>query len=291
MSQVQVKEPTAPTDDVDPVRIYLRKMGQVSLLTREQEQEIGRLLETGDPLTRERARSRLIEANLRLVVSIARKYMNRGLSLLDLIQEGNIGLMRATEKFEYQRGFKFSTYATWWIRQAMTRAISDQARTIRIPVHMSETLQKVIRIRRHLFQQSGREPSFEEIAEVADMTAEKVQKVLRLAREPVSLDSPLHEDSESPLSDFLMALQLENPVDTVAQNELSEQVRKLLTTLTPREEEVVKMRFGIGDGKPKTLEEVGQILGVTRERIRQIEAKALRKLRHPSRLKHLEEHT
>ena len=267
----------------DPVRMYLKEIGKVPLLNSADEIKLAKRMERGD----EEAKRRLIEANLRLVVSIAKKYVGRGMLFLDLIQEGNLGLIRAVEKFDWRKGYKFSTYATWWIRQAITRALADQARTIRIPVHMVETINKLIRVSRQLLQELGREPTPEEIAERMDFSLDKVRKVLKIAKEPISLDTPIGEEEDSYLGDFIEDKKVVSPSEAVVHLNLSEQTRKVLATLTPREEKVLKMRFGIDEKADHTLEEVGQNFDVTRERIRQIEAKALRKLRHPSRSKKL----
>jgi RNA polymerase primary sigma factor len=270
----------------DPVRMYLKEIGRVPLLTAEEEVDLAKRIEAGD----EEARRKLAEANLRLVVSIAKRYVGRGMLFLDLIQEGNLGLLKAVEKFDYRKGYKFSTYATWWIRQAITRAIADQARTIRIPVHMVETINKLMRISRQLLQEYGREPSIEEIAEAMGMTDDKVREILKIAQEPVSLETPIGEEEDSHLGDFIEDEDVLAPVDAVSFYLLKEQLEDVLGTLTPREERVLRLRFGLDDGRPRTLEEVGQEFGVTRERIRQIEAKALRKLRHPSRSKKLKDY-
>lgn len=270
----------------DPVRMYLKEIGRVPLLSATQEIDLAVAMEAGD----EEAKRRLVEANLRLVVSIAKRYVGRGMSFLDLIQEGNLGLMRAVDKFDYQRGFKFSTYATWWIRQAITRAIADQARTIRIPVHMVETINKLIRVSRQLVQELGREPLAEEIAEHMDMTPEKVREILKISQDPVSLETPIGEEDDSHLGDFIEDQDALAPSDAAAFELLKEQLEDVLHTLTDREEKVLRLRFGLDDGKPRTLEEVGKKFSVTRERIRQIEAKALRKLRHPSRSKRLKDY-
>ncbi|GIN85455.1 RNA polymerase sigma factor SigA [Heyndrickxia sporothermodurans] len=269
----------------DPVRMYLKEIGRVDLLSAEEEILLAKRIEQGD----EEAKRRLAEANLRLVVSIAKRYVGRGMLFLDLIQEGNMGLIKAVEKFDYDKGFKFSTYATWWIRQAITRAIADQARTIRIPVHMVETINKLIRVQRQLLQDLGREPSPEEIAEEMDLTPEKVREILKIAQEPVSLETPIGEEDDSHLGDFIEDQDATSPSEHAAYELLKEQLEDVLDTLTDREENVLRLRFGLDDGRTRTLEEVGKVFGVTRERIRQIEAKALRKLRHPSRSKRLKD--
>lgn len=269
----------------DPVRMYLKEIGRVSLLTADEEVALALKIEQGD----QEAKQRLAEANLRLVVSIAKRYVGRGMQFLDLIQEGNIGLMKAVEKFDYRKGFKFSTYATWWIRQAITRAIADQARTIRIPVHMVETINKLIRIQRQLLQDLGREPTPEEIGAEMDMPTEKVREILKIAQEPVSLETPIGEEDDSHLGDFIEDQDATSPEDHASYELLKEQLESVLDTLTDREENVLRLRFGLDDGRTRTLEEVGKVFGVTRERIRQIEAKALRKLRHPSRSKQLKD--
>lgn len=269
----------------DPVRMYLKEIGRVDLLTAEEEISLANRIEQGD----EEAKRRLAEANLRLVVSIAKRYVGRGMLFLDLIQEGNMGLIKAVEKFDYRKGFKFSTYATWWIRQAITRAIADQARTIRIPVHMVETINKLIRVQRQLLQDLGREPTPEEIAEDMDLTPDKVREILKIAQEPVSLETPIGEEDDSHLGDFIEDQDATSPSEHAAYELLKEQLEDVLDTLTDREENVLRLRFGLDDGRTRTLEEVGKVFGVTRERIRQIEAKALRKLRHPSRSKRLKD--
>ncbi|OLN25790.1 RNA polymerase sigma factor RpoD [Desulfosporosinus metallidurans] len=270
----------------DPVRMYLKEIGRVPLLSAEEEIVLAKRMEDGD----EEAKRRLAEANLRLVVSIAKRYVGRGMLFLDLIQEGNLGLIKAVEKFDYIKGFKFSTYATWWIRQAITRAIADQARTIRIPVHMVETINKLIRVSRQLLQELGREPAPEEIAKVMDIPVERVREIMKIAQEPVSLETPIGEEEDSHLGDFIPDDDAPAPAEAASFILLKEQLEEVLETLTPREEKVLRLRFGLDDGRTRTLEEVGQEFGVTRERIRQIEAKALRKLRHPSRSKKLKDY-
>lgn len=263
----------------DPVKLYLKEIGKYPLLTMEEEVSLAKKIEAGDIM----AMQHLAESNLRLVVSIAKKYIGRGMSFLDLIQEGNLGLMKAVEKFDYKKGYKFSTYATWWIRQAITRSISDQSRTIRIPVHMSEVINKTYRVSRSLLQELGREPKEEEIAEAMNLTVEKVRDVLKISSDPISLDTPIGEEEDSHLGDFIKDESIMGPEDAASYLALQEQISKLLDTLTPREKRVLILRFGLEDGRTRTLEEVGKEFDVTRERIRQIEAKALRKLRHPSR--------
>lgn len=270
----------------DPVRMYLKEIGKVPLLSAEEEIELAKKLEVGD----EAAKKKLAEANLRLVVSIAKRYVGRGMLFLDLIQEGNLGLIKAVEKFDYRKGFKFSTYATWWIRQAITRAIADQARTIRIPVHMVETINKLIRVSRQLLQELGREPLPEEIAEQMDIPVERVREILKISQEPVSLETPIGEEEDSHLGDFIQDENVPVPAEAAAFTLLKEQLVEVLGTLTEREQKVLRLRFGLDDGRARTLEEVGKEFKVTRERIRQIEAKALRKLRHPSRSRKLRDY-
>ena len=270
----------------DPVRMYLKEIGKVSLLSADEEIELAKRMEKGD----EAAKKRLAEANLRLVVSIAKRYVGRGMLFLDLIQEGNLGLIKAVEKFDYRKGYKFSTYATWWIRQAITRAIADQARTIRIPVHMVETINKLIRVSRQLLQELGREPTPEEIAEEMDMPVDRVREILKISQEPVSLETPIGEEEDSHLGDFIQDDNVLVPADAAAFTLLKEQLVEVLSTLTDREQKVLRLRFGLDDGRARTLEEVGKEFNVTRERIRQIEAKALRKLRHPSRSRKLKDY-
>ncbi|AOR23000.1 RNA polymerase sigma factor RpoD [Clostridium taeniosporum] len=270
----------------DPVRMYLKEIGKVPLLSSEQEIDYAKRIEEGDPV----AKKKLAEANLRLVVSIAKRYVGRGMLFLDLIQEGNLGLIKAVEKFDYRKGFKFSTYATWWIRQAITRAIADQARTIRIPVHMVETINKLIRVQRQLLQELGRDPFPEEISKVMELPVDKVREIQKIAQEPVSLETPIGEEEDSHLGDFIPDDEAPAPAEAAAFTMLKEQLINVLDTLTPREEKVLRLRFGLDDGRARTLEEVGKEFNVTRERIRQIEAKALRKLRHPSRSKKLKDY-
>ena len=270
----------------DPVRMYLKEIGKIPLLTAERETYLAEQITLGN----KEAKDELIEANLRLVVSIAKRHVGKGMYFLDLIQEGNLGLIKAVEKFDYSKGYKFSTYATWWIRQAITRAIADQARTIRIPVHMVETIHKVSRTARQLLQEYGREPTTDEIAERLGMTAEKVREIMKIAQDPVSLETPIGEEEDSHLGDFVEDNDSPAPSDSASYSLLREQLCNILRTLTPREEQVIKLRFGLEDGRPRTLEEVGRQFQITRERIRQIEAKALRKLRHPSRSKTLKDY-
>lgn len=269
----------------DPVKMYLRDIGKVPLLSAEEEIELAKRMEAGD----EMAKKKLAESNLRLVVSIAKRYVGRGMLFLDLIQEGNLGLLKAVEKFDYRKGYKFSTYATWWIRQAITRAIADQARTIRIPVHMVETINKVTRVSRDLLQKLGREPLPEEVGEVMGLPKERVQEIMKIAQEPVSLETPIGEEEDSHLGDFIQDESIPTPVEATNQTLLHEQLDEVVSTLTEREQRVIKLRFGWDDGRPRTLEEVGKEFNVTRERIRQIEAKALRKLRHPNRSRKLKD--
>lgn len=287
VEKAELNDMTAPSSVRmnDPVRMYLKEIGRVPLLNADQEIDLAKRIENND----DEAKQELAEANLRLVVSIAKRYVGRGMSFLDLIQEGNMGLMKAVDKFDYRLGFKFSTYATWWIRQAITRAIADQARTIRIPVHMVETINKLIRIQRQLLQDLGREPTPEEIGAEMDMSTYKVREILKIAQEPVSLETPIGEEDDSHLGDFIEDKDATSPEQHASYELLKEQLEEVLDTLTDREENVLRLRFGLNDGRTRTLEEVGRVFGVTRERIRQIEAKALRKLRHPSRSNQLKD--
>lgn len=287
VEKAELNDMTAPSSVRmnDPVRMYLKEIGRVPLLNADQEIDLAKRIENND----DEAKQELAEANLRLVVSIAKRYVGRGMSFLDLIQEGNMGLMKAVDKFDYRLGFKFSTYATWWIRQAITRAIADQARTIRIPVHMVETINKLIRIQRQLLQDLGREPTPEEISAEMDMSTDKVREILKIAQEPVSLETPIGEEDDSHLGDFIEDKDATSPEQHASYELLKEQLEEVLDTLTDREENVLRLRFGLNDGRTRTLEEVGRVFGVTRERIRQIEAKALRKLRHPSRSNQLKD--
>ena len=285
MENIDLSDPEGVSIE-DPVRMYLKEIGKVPLLSAEREIELAKRMEEGD----EDAKKELAEANLRLVVSIAKRYVGRGMLFLDLIQEGNLGLIKAVEKFDYHKGYKFSTYATWWIRQAITRAIADQARTIRIPVHMVETINKLIRVSRQLLQELGREPLPEEIAKELDMPVERVREILKISQEPVSLETPIGEEEDSHLGDFIQDDNVPVPAEAAAQTLLKEQLDEVLDTLTEREQKVLRLRFGMNDGRARTLEEVGKEFDVTRERIRQIEAKALRKLRHPSRSRKLRDY-
>ena len=285
MEQIDLSVPDGVSIE-DPVRMYLKEIGKVPLLSAEEEIELAQRMEEGD----QEAKKRLAEANLRLVVSIAKRYVGRGMLFLDLIQEGNLGLIKAVEKFDYRKGYKFSTYATWWIRQAITRAIADQARTIRIPVHMVETINKLIRVSRQLLQELGREPTPEEIAEEMNMPVDRVREILKISQEPVSLETPIGEEEDSHLGDFIQDDNVPVPSDAAAFTLLKEQLVEVLGTLTEREQKVLRLRFGLDDGRARTLEEVGKEFNVTRERIRQIEAKALRKLRHPSRSRKLKDY-
>lgn len=289
MTEEELVDPESLVDNFsvdDPVRMYLKEIGKVPLLTADEEVELARKMAEGD----EKAKKIMAEANLRLVVSIAKRYVGRGMLFLDLIQEGNLGLIKAVEKFDYTKGYKFSTYATWWIRQAITRAIADQARTIRIPVHMVETINKLIRVSRQLLQELGREPTPEEIAEEMDMSVDRVREILKISQEPVSLETPIGEEEDSHLGDFIQDDNVPIPADAAAFTLLKEQLVEVLSTLTDREQKVLRLRFGLDDGRARTLEEVGKEFNVTRERIRQIEAKALRKLRHPSRSRKLKDY-
>ena len=285
MEQVDLSVPEGVGTE-DPVRMYLKEIGKVPLLTPDEEIELAKRMELGD----EEAKKTLAEANLRLVVSIAKRYVGRGMQFLDLIQEGNLGLIKAVEKFDYRKGYKFRTYATWWIRQAITRAIADQARTIRIPVHMVETINRLVRTQRQLLQSLGREPSPEEIAKEMDLPVDRVREIMKISQDPVSLETPIGEEEDSHLGDFIQDDHVEVPVDAATFTLLHEQLMEVLETLTDREQKVLRLRFGLDDGRPRTLEEVGKEFNVTRERIRQIEAKALRKLRHPSRSKKLKDY-
>lgn len=284
-SKLDLSIPKGVTID-DPVRMYLKEIGKIPLLSAEEEIDLAERMGAGEEL----AKRKLVEANLRLVVSIAKRYVGRGMLFLDLIQEGNLGLIKAVEKFDYTKGFKFSTYATWWIRQAITRAIADQARTIRIPVHMVETINKLIRVQRQLLQEHGRDPKPEELAKEMDMPEEKIREIMKIAQEPVSLETPIGEEEDSHLGDFIPDDDAQAPAEAAAYSLLKEQLEDVLDTLNEREQKVLKLRFGLDDGRPRTLEEVGKEFDVTRERIRQIEAKALRKLRHPSRSKKLKDY-